>query len=140
MNESEVAFVNTFIAKDKRERWLTLLASEKGRAKQVDRLAHVFDKDLDPRFSYDKDTPPPNVAAEVQKLLLRWTGPNSKERCYVIANNSEVDGTVMRLTEAEQDERLTFGAIIILIPDKLAFYHTERSNNNHQPYYLLYRP
>src|SRR4051812_21184888 len=108
MNEAEVSFVNAFVAKDRRERWLTLLASDKRRAKQVDRLAHVFHKDLDPRFLYDKDAPPPNIAAEVQKLLSRWTGANPKELCHIIANNSGVDGTTMRLAEAEEDDRLTF--------------------------------
>jgi len=35
---------------------------------------------------------------------------------------------------------LTFGAIIIVIPDKLAYYHTERSNINKQPFYVLLHP
>ncbi len=46
----------------------------------------------------------------------------------------------MNLEEAETDYYLTFGAIIIIIPDKLAYYHTERSNLNMQPFYVMFRP
>jgi hypothetical protein len=139
-SDIEEMFVASFIARDNRERWLTLLSSEKGRGKILDRLSHTFSKDLDPRFAYDKDTPPPNVATQVKQVLSPWIAGNPKKLCYIIANNGEVDGQTMSLSEAEADSRLTAGAIIILIPDKLAYYHTERSNLNKQPYYVLFRP
>jgi hypothetical protein len=43
-------------------------------------------------------------------------------------------------TFAESDYLLTAGAVIIIIPDKLAYYHTEQSNLNRQPFYILFRP
>jgi hypothetical protein len=140
MSEAEIAFVNAFVAKDARERWLSLLPSERGRGKITVRLAHTLLKDLDTRFVYDKDAPPPDIAAAVQKVREQWAVRNPKRLCHIIANNSEVDGQTMSLSDAEADPRLTFGALILLIPDRLAYYHTERSNLNKQPYYLLFRP
>jgi hypothetical protein len=138
-DEIEKQFVNAFIARDKRERWLTLLPDERKRVKLLNRLAHVGTEDLDPRFTFDKEKPPPEIAAQVQKLRKPWEGSQPDRLCYLIANGRR-DGETMALEDAESDYDLTTGAIIILIPDKLAYYHTERDNISRQPFYVLYRP
>ncbi len=56
-----------------------------------------------------------------------------------MANSSDHDGTMMKLEEAETGYSLTLGAIIIIIPDKLAYYYTERSNISRHPFYVMFR-
>lgn len=140
MNEVEEAFVKTFIVRDKRERWLSLLGLQKSRRKLTDRLAHVFESDLDQRFVYDKEEPPEKIEVQVQKTLEEWKTHNPKQLCHIIACKREKDGQKMRLVDAELDYDLTFGAIIIIAPHKLAFYHPERDNISKQPLKLLFRP
>jgi len=139
LNDIEATFVNTFIARDLRERWRTRLAPAKTRCKQLNRLAHTFIDDLDPQYVYDKDNPPAHVATQLQPVLTNWKRAQPRQLCYIIALSSERDGQMMSLPEAEADFQLTFGAIIIIIPDTLAYYHTERSNLSKQPFYVLFR-
>jgi hypothetical protein len=138
-NDTEAIFINTFIRREFRERWRMRLASAKTRSKHLNRLAHTFADDLDPRYVYDKENLPTPVANQVQSVLTSWKRAQPKQPCYVIAISNERDGQTMSLPEAEADFQLTFGAIIILIPDTLAYYHTERSNLSKQPFYVLFR-
>ncbi len=139
MNPTEETFVKTFIARERRDRWLSFLPSEKNRGKLCHRLAHVLEDDLDPRFVYDKESPPKDVSSQVQQVLAQWRRANPEQLCHVIVNDGTV-GRIMNLAEAESDYDLTCGAIIIVIPDKLAYYHPERSNISRQPFILLFHP
>lgn len=139
MNQTEETFVKTFIVRERRERWLSFLASEKNRGKLRQRLAHFLENDLDSRFVYDKETPPPEVKAQARKVLDDWRKANPKQLCYVIVNGNK-DGETMTLADAESDYDLTCGAIIIVVPDKLAYYHPERDNISRQPFKLLFHP
>jgi hypothetical protein len=137
MNQMEETFVRTFILRERRERWLSFLPSEKNRHKLLHRLAHVLEDDLDPRFVYDKETPPPEVKAQVHPVLSAWRKANPKQLCHVIVNGTK-DGQMMKLADAESDYDSTCGAVIIVIPDRLAFYHPERDNLSRQPFKLLF--
>lgn len=138
--EIEATFVKTFIARDRRERWLVLLSSEKKRHKLLARLPHIFDVDLDPRFVHNENDLAPDIAAQVDKVLRDWRKANLNQLCYILAPCSERDGQMMELSKVETDYSLTYGAVVIVIPDKLAYYRTERSNINKQPYYVLFHP
>ena len=139
MNPIEETFVKTFIARDRRERWLSFLGSEKNRIKVLGRLAHVFEDDLDPRFVFDKDSPPPEIAAQAGQALAEWTKTNPKQLCHLIVYGDK-DGQLMNLSAAESYFDLTCGVIIIVIPNKLAYYHPERDNYSRQPFKLLFHP
>jgi hypothetical protein len=139
LNEAEEIFIKTFIQKELRSRWLTRLASDRTRIKQLNRLAHTFIDDLDRRYVYEKDKLPIEVSQSVQKLLSEWKKSNPAELCHVVSA-CDKDGEAMSLNTADKVDSLTFGAIIIIIPNKLAYYHTERSNLNMQPFYVLYHP
>ncbi|WP_394794285.1 hypothetical protein [Armatimonas sp.] len=139
MNPIEETFVKTFIARDRRERWLSFLGSEKNRIKVLGRLAHVFEDDLDPRFVFDKDSPPPEIIAQAGQALAEWTKTNPKQLCHLIVYGDK-DGQLMNLSAAESDFDLTCGVIIIVIPNKLAYYHPERDNYSRQPFKLLFHP
>ena len=137
MNLAEETFVKTFIARERRDRWMSFLASDKNRSKLLHRLAHVLEDDLDPRFVYDKEAPPKDISSQVQQVLTKWRRANPKQLCHVIVNGNK-DGETLNLTEGESDYGLTYGAIIIVIPDKLAYYHPERDNISRQPFKLLF--
>jgi hypothetical protein len=137
---TEATFVNTFVLWDRRERWLSCLASEKKRNKVLLRLAHVFETDLDPRFVYEKANPPAEIQKASQTLLAQWRKANPMELCHLIVYGHDKDGTTMPLLEAESDFDLTFGVVIVIIPNKLAYYHPERDNLSRQPFKLLFRP
>jgi hypothetical protein len=140
MNTIEETFIKTFVTRDRRESWLHRLAAPKTRIKQLHRLSHSFDRDLDHRYLYDKEHPPAHVAVKVERLLTEWKKFNRHHLCHIIAFSSKRDGQLMNLEEAETDYSLTFGAVIVVIPDRLAYYHTERSNLSQQPFYILFRP
>jgi hypothetical protein len=136
---AEKVFVQNFIARDKRERWLEFLVSEKNRLKVVSRLFDLSRADLDPRFIYERDRLPPGVTAGVEKLLTQWKEADPKQLCHVIAYSSDRDGVRMRLDEAERDTTLMSGAVFILIPDRLAYYQTDRQPDKVNKY-VLFRP
>ncbi len=140
MNAIEETFVKTFIVRDRRASWLQRLTSPKTRSKHLNHLAHTFHRDLDDRYLYDKDHLPAHIAQQVHSVLAQWTKSNPNHLCHIVAVRDERDGQMLPLEEAEADYLLTFGAIIILIPDTLAYYHPERSNLNQQPVYVLFHP
>ena len=137
-SEAEKLWVQTFVARDRRERFLFLLGAGK-RAKAMKKLSHQLDHDLDPRFVFDKEKPPPEVALQIKKVLDRWKHTNPAQTCYIITHG-HLPHEMMNLQKAQTSFELTFGAIIILIPDVLAYYHTERSNIDIQPFYVLFHP
>jgi hypothetical protein len=136
MNQTEEIFVKNFIARNRRERWLEFLPHETKRQKQLHNLSHTLTTDLALRFVYDKENLPSEISIQVQKLLTEWK--KTQQLCHIISHNY-MDGEKMRLEDAENDYGLSTGAIIIIVPDKLAYYHTERSNLNKQPFYVLFR-
>ena len=108
--EHETVFVQTFIRRERRERWLTKLSSRKHRRSFLDRLNHQFRKDLDDRFVIDE--------------LRPW--PKSIERCYMIADEREYDGRHVTTTEAaDAVSSAAFGIVVSFIPGMLACYKDE---------------
>ena len=140
MNQTEETFIKTFVARDKRSRWLSLIAKDKTRLKLTQRLSHVFHTDLDSRFIFDKEEPPTDIKVQVERVLEEWKAADPNQMCHLIADYRDKDGIMMNLQEAESDYDLAFGVIIIVIPDKLAFYHPERDNISRQPCKILFRP
>ena len=139
MNPIEEAFVKAFIAPDRKDRWLQFLPSEKNRTKILARLPHTFYEDCDPRFVYDKRNLPPKIAAQVEAALTEWRTANPAQMCHIIACSSEQDGTMMRFADTARELPQGFGAIAIVIPDRLAYYYAENYLNK-EPHYVLFRP
>ena len=121
VNEHEEAFVRSFIVKDRRERYLSLLANPKRRPKLLDRLNHQLDLD------YAFATPIPTRQRNVGDLehLLRQKGAGAM--CHVIADASPLDGADLLLHDAL--ERLyglhQFGVVFCCVAGRLAFYKPE---------------
>ena len=109
--EHETAFVQSFIIRERRERWLSHLALPKKRGRLLDRLNHRFHKDLDARF----------VTASRPQIV----GQDPKE-CYIIASEERFDGRFVPATEvADVLSAAYFGIVISFIPGKVACYKDE---------------
>ena len=119
MRPEEEAFVRRFVLRDKRDRWLSLLAAAKSRNKITNRLYHHASVDFDSR--YIRQLPHLDVAGLVELLRQRGAG----RECFVISNADD-DGTQQSLVAAvEKHLGWGFGAVLICLPDRLAFVETE---------------
>jgi hypothetical protein len=133
MNKQEEIFIKTFVRREKRDRCLSLLSSERGRKKFLERLYHNFADDLDPRYLFREDQLPAEVAQQVKRLVEKQGGESAM--CHVICTDPAIDGQVMMLEEAVQKRHYSSGVILCVIPDKLAYYRTE----DWDPDYVLFR-
>lgn len=77
---------------------------------------------------------------QIEAVLHAWKRIHPQQLCHIIALDSDRDGKMLPLPDALADYGLTAGAILILIPDRLAYYLSERSNLNRQPFYVLFKP
>lgn len=119
----EIGLIKSFVKKDKKERFLTLISSAKGRMKFRKNLPHINFIDE----SYKINIPPVHQTIEFIKLKIKEKGgPNN---CYVISENSEFDKLELNIDEALD---LLFGKGIAtffsLIPGKFIYYEGEEMN------------
>jgi hypothetical protein len=120
MEHREEALFEAFVVSNKRQRYLGLLATKRGRDKIRAALDH-FD-DLDPRFCKQ-------VASSDQSLrgvlrILRGLGAPSQ--CYVMSSHSELDGREMDLAEALAEViGRSSGTLISCVSGRLAYFEGE---------------
>jgi hypothetical protein len=121
MNHEE-ATVKSFVIPVRQERHLEFLKSPKKRAKFIAQLAHF--KHLDPRFVVGIPGNQRNPSS-LQKLLVeKGAGP----KCWVISENSELDGQEFDLLTALQETvGSQMGTFISCIPGKLAYFEDEQT-------------
>lgn len=131
----EDAFVRSFVTAAKRDRILGQLASVKNRAKFRKRLAHDFIRDLDQRFAYHEASLPRSVARRVESLQNRFARDNPAQLCYVLSEDSNLDGQRLTLADVTRRRHPSMGTIVIMLPE-LAYYWTE----DNDPDYVLVRP
>jgi hypothetical protein len=120
MNHEE-ATVKAFIIPVRQERYLGFLKSPKNRKKFIAQLAHF--KHLNPMFTVDI---PGNQhkPCSLQKLLI---GKGAGSKCWVISENSELDGQeIDLLTALEKTIGYWMGTFISCIPGKLAYFEDEQ--------------
>ena len=132
MTESEhsSAVVRAFIAPERRERYLTLLASPNGRAKLRAQFAHL--RDLDQRFAHP--IPPGEHTPTALAAMLGAHGAPTE--CVLLAEDPALDGRRMTLTDAlAAVVGRGMGAFISCVPGRLAFYEGEDAGQR----YLLER-
>lgn len=117
--DHEQGFVKSFVVKGRQERWHDLLNPKK-RSKITSQLAHC--KHLDPRYMVKiegaRSHPP-----EIEKWLKSKGAPSG---CYVISENSRIDGEFMSLTLAlKATVGYGMGTVLSCIPGKLAYFEDE---------------
>ncbi len=116
MRSNEEALVDAFIVSTKRERYKSLLANSKRRAKILDGLNHL--RDLDPRYSTEIPSD-----RDVFELLRGRGAPAS---CHLISGAMELDSREMPLVDAiDQIESHMLGTLVGCIPGRLAYYYGE---------------
>ncbi len=110
MNHEE-AVVKAFILPVRQERYLEFLRSPKKRAKFIEQLAHF--KHLNPKFIVGIPSNQRNSAGLLN--LLRGKGASAK--CWVISENSELDGKEIDLkTALKETIGRQMGTFISCIP------------------------
>jgi hypothetical protein len=118
--EIERALVESFIRPEKRERWLELLQTEKGRKKLCASLAHCAD--FDPEAIVELASSRQN-ATSVFKMLREF---GASSTCYLISENSVWDAMELDLQAALQKVvGYGFGTIVSCKPGALAYFEGE---------------
>ena len=120
VNIHEEMFARYFIKPAKRDRYLSLLESGKGRAKLAHGLNHCGD--LDTRFA--KLLPIIEQNPESIYKILKRKGAN--ETCYVMSSDYSHDGQELPLLEAlEAIIGFGSGTLVSCLPGKLAYFEFE---------------
>jgi hypothetical protein len=118
MNHEE-ELVKAFILPERRERYLSLLTSRKGRKKFLERLSHNVSTELDSRFAHHID----GTAKAIEEKLKK---KGATDTCYVLSEDSNLDGREMPLADAlEETVGYGSGTFLSCIPGKLAYFEGE---------------
>ena len=121
MNIHEELFVKNFIVPQKRERYLSMLSSQKMREKILENFYHL--NDLDERFMIRV----PNDKQQTQNIYGLLKEKKSHDICYFISTDSEIDGKELDLLEVLENkvDECYDGTIVSCIAGKLAYYEGE---------------
>src|ERR1039457_3248388 len=112
MNHEE-SLIKAFIDPNRTERYLEIIASPKKRAKFTKELAHF--KALNPKFMVSIPPNQQNPSSLVNLLKAKGAGP----RCWVISENSKLDGLEMDLVTAlKETVGYQMGTLISCIPGR----------------------
>jgi hypothetical protein len=121
MNHEE-SIVRAFILPNRQERYLEFLTVPKRRAKFIAQLAHF--KHLNPNFAFSIPGGQTNPSSLLKLLTAKGAGPT----CWVISENSALDGREMDLEAALKGTiGRQMGTFISCIPGKLAYFEDESS-------------
>ena len=119
MNEHEEKFAREFIIPEKRDRYVSLIGSVKGRKKILAGFHHIHD--LDDRYA--KLIPSNQQSAESIYRVLKQKG--APEVCYIMSDDHDIDQKEMPLREAiSRVEGTNYGTLVSCIAGKLAYFET----------------
>ncbi|HAD82453.1 MAG: hypothetical protein A2509_08745 [Candidatus Edwardsbacteria bacterium RIFOXYD12_FULL_50_11] len=122
----EEQFIRAFIIKEKKERYLTLLQTQKGRHKITRRLAHSSDIDNKCIRLIPNHEQTPN---KIYKILKQRNAP---EICHVISEDVKIDNKDLPLEEALVNIiGKGSGTILSCIPGQLGYYEGEDQNERY---------
>lgn len=119
-HEHEIAFVRTFCAASRRERYLKLLESQKGRSKFRHLLYHNIELLQSVLIRI------PNRLQTVEEIEAELRRRGAGDICYCISTSDDYDGKFLPLRET-LNSLVGFGdgTILSLIPGELCFYEGE---------------
>jgi len=118
----EILLIKTFVIKDRQERYLNLIATEKGRKKFRTYLSHF--RDLNSKLCSSLHTL--QSASELHDILK---SAGAGDLCYIISENSKYDMRSLPVMDATK-QLFNSGIAFFLscIPGKLAYYEGEDTN------------
>lgn len=118
----EEATIRTFIVRERRERFLALLANPKRRRKVTDSLAHPNPAWFDSR--YVKPIPPAQSSKEGIARILRAKGAG--QTCWAISEDRNLDAKEFELESVLAEVVGSgMGTILSCVPGKLAFVESD---------------
>lgn len=122
-------FVRAFVVKEKRGRWLTLLASEKGRKKLVGTFYHHYEFDFRFAEQFDPKASPRDILDRLRKEGAGTTG-------MLLSSDCDLDGRTMNTRQAVEAMYASgSGTYLVFDPDHLAYFESEDEGER----YLLKR-
>lgn len=119
---NELLLFKAFIIKQRQDRYINLVATDKGRKKLRTYIAHF--EDIESKHS----TSLHSLKTDLELVdLLKSHGAPSK--CYIIAENSKYDMKTLPLNDAiKQLFNSGIAFFLSCIPGKLAYYESENSS------------
>jgi hypothetical protein len=130
LHASELAFIEAFIAEERRERYRMLLANPRRRREILDRLNHVLLDDL--RADVRRE---PLTGATAEGLSKRLWSQGAPDTVHLISDDGSLDGRDMPLGDALRDLLTTDWGAVACCSNRLAVYRPEAPQNA----YLLIR-
>ena len=119
MNHEE-ELVRAFVLPARRERYLEFVRIPKKRAKFIAQLPHF--KHLDPRFVLNIPSNQQTATSILKLLVGKGAGPD----CWVISENSDLDGRQMDLESALKETiGRQMGTFLSCVPGRLAYFEDE---------------
>ncbi|WP_426490849.1 hypothetical protein [Hymenobacter sp. 102] len=118
----EIKVIERFVNKDKRERYIQFVASEKNRAKFIKDLSHW-------NFLESSLFTPVNGIEE--DVVMTTTARNgvANDTCYVISENKQIDGRFLGTKEAlAETVGHGLGSILVFGNAEMIFYECETRN------------
>lgn len=129
-NEYEINFVNKFIVKNKRERILYELSSNKKRKNVIGRFCHDSLVYIDESKIVYKGNTISN--SELESLVINYT---FDKMCYVIAWNSDIDGRFLE-REYAINEVIGNGMASIIVFENVIIIESEQEQGAATKYVL----
>ena len=117
--QHEELLIKSFVIKERQERYLNLIATEKGRKKFRTYVAHF--KDLNITYCL-----PLNKLRTHSEFLSLLKSEKAFDPCYIISENSNYDMKFLSLLNATQNLfNSGIAYFLSFIPGKLAYYEGE---------------
>lgn len=115
----EIQLIKKFFKKEKHERYIGFVSSEKNRKKLIEQLSHL--KDL--KSELFKEVTGFNLSLISSQLLF--------PSCYVISEDESVDGTVVSLEKINQITDSGYAMILIFGECNQVYFEGEPPNNRY---------
>jgi hypothetical protein len=127
--KSEEELIRAFVARERRERFLSGLGNPRKRRILTNEFCHF--KNLDPRFVVEIK-PSQQNPKDIYHLLRILGAP---ERCWVVSDDSSMDARTMNLDETLNEiVGRTLATFLCCVDGKLAYFENEDGR------WILHRP
>ena len=116
-------FIDSFISKERKSRYLALLDSKMGERSLASRLAHL--NTFDDKFIQPLPKGSPTTQIDFIYKFINRINKNG-ENCYVISEDKTISGKEIPIQGSiELVLGRAFGSILSFLPGKLAYYESE---------------